>query len=71
MQVNIKEVLIHDQSMSVQTKAAMLQRSVLDAWTDEIVPYAGITKWNTSPLMWISHFIVVWIKIMKPILLDW
>lgn len=37
MRVDIKEVLIHDQSMSVQTKADMLQRSVLDAWTDEIV----------------------------------
>lgn len=36
MRVDIKEVLIHDQSMSVQTKAAMLQRSVLDAWTDEL-----------------------------------
>lgn len=36
MRVNIKEVLIHDQSMSVQTKAAMLQRSVLDAWTNEL-----------------------------------
>lgn len=31
MRVDIKEVLIHDQSMSVQTMAAMLQRSVLDA----------------------------------------
>lgn len=36
MRVNIKAVLIHDMSMALQTKAAMLPHSALNAWSDAL-----------------------------------
>lgn len=46
--------------MALQTKAAMLPHSALNAWSDALYYHV---KYKSTQV----NFIVVWIKIMKPI----